>query len=260
MILRRLATSIRKQDWFTVVIETLIVVFGVYLGIQLGNWNGARQEQERAARYAERLSSDLQVEYESWLSLVDYMQTTHDAGNQAYLGLTEQVEMSDLDILITAFRASQCNWYERRRSTFDELVSAGATGLIEDDVLRVAAFNIYSTPLMDIMREEGGSADYRRLFRQTIEPAVAEELRLKCGDREVDSGRPQVNLLTISYPCSPDLDEAAMARGVEALRSREGILDALRLRTAERSGRIVDMIVTMESSGLNALFAGEDSP
>ncbi len=45
MILQRLATSIRKQDWFTVLIETLIVVFGVYLGIQLGNWNGARQDR-----------------------------------------------------------------------------------------------------------------------------------------------------------------------------------------------------------------------
>ncbi len=50
MILRRLATSIRKQDWFTVVIETLIVVFGVYLGIQLGNWNSdnASARSERA--------------------------------------------------------------------------------------------------------------------------------------------------------------------------------------------------------------------
>ena len=45
MILQRLATSIRKQDWFTVLIETMIVVFGVYLGIQLGNWNGARQDR-----------------------------------------------------------------------------------------------------------------------------------------------------------------------------------------------------------------------
>ena len=28
MILRRLSTALRKQDWGTVVIETLIVVFG----------------------------------------------------------------------------------------------------------------------------------------------------------------------------------------------------------------------------------------
>ena len=45
MILRRLTTALRKQDWFTVVIETLIVVMGVYLGIQLGNWNAARGNQ-----------------------------------------------------------------------------------------------------------------------------------------------------------------------------------------------------------------------
>tara|TARA_X000000950_G_scaffold243510_2_gene298994 strand:+ start:332746 stop:333525 length:780 start_codon:yes stop_codon:yes gene_type:complete len=45
MILRRLATSIRKQDWFAVIIETSIVVFGVYLGVQLGNWNSTRQQR-----------------------------------------------------------------------------------------------------------------------------------------------------------------------------------------------------------------------
>ncbi|MAK62760.1 MAG: hypothetical protein CMK09_17460 [Ponticaulis sp.] len=42
MILRRIAQSIRKQDWFTVVIETLIVVFGVFIGLQVNNWNEAR--------------------------------------------------------------------------------------------------------------------------------------------------------------------------------------------------------------------------
>ena len=45
MILQRLATAIRKQDWFTVAIETLIVVLGVFLGLQLGNWNEARADR-----------------------------------------------------------------------------------------------------------------------------------------------------------------------------------------------------------------------
>ncbi len=60
MILQRLATSIRKQDWFTVLIETLIVVFGVYLGIQLGNWNAARAEREAADRYLSQMSQTLE--------------------------------------------------------------------------------------------------------------------------------------------------------------------------------------------------------
>jgi hypothetical protein len=44
MILRRLTTAFRKQDWFTVVVETLIVVFGVFMGLQVNNWNAARAE------------------------------------------------------------------------------------------------------------------------------------------------------------------------------------------------------------------------
>ena len=50
MILRRLATALRQQDWVTVVIETLIVVLGVFLGLQLGNWNAARGDEAREQR------------------------------------------------------------------------------------------------------------------------------------------------------------------------------------------------------------------
>lgn len=58
MILQRLSESIRKQDWFTVFIETLIVVLGVFLGIQLGNWNSARQERDLEQAYLTRLHDD----------------------------------------------------------------------------------------------------------------------------------------------------------------------------------------------------------
>tara|TARA_R110000796_G_scaffold57279_1_gene132312 strand:+ start:720 stop:992 length:273 start_codon:yes stop_codon:yes gene_type:complete len=45
MIFQRLATSIREQDWFTVAVETLIVVFGVFIGLQVNNWNAASQDR-----------------------------------------------------------------------------------------------------------------------------------------------------------------------------------------------------------------------
>ena len=32
LILRRITEAFRKQDWFTVAVETLIVVLGVFLG------------------------------------------------------------------------------------------------------------------------------------------------------------------------------------------------------------------------------------
>ena len=48
MILRRLSDAFRKQDWFTVAVEILIVLLGVFLGLQVNNWNEARAEGERS--------------------------------------------------------------------------------------------------------------------------------------------------------------------------------------------------------------------
>ena len=58
MILRRLTDAFRKQDWFTVAVETLIVVLGVFLGIQLGNWNEGSRERTREAVVLEQLASE----------------------------------------------------------------------------------------------------------------------------------------------------------------------------------------------------------
>tara|TARA_R110000782_G_scaffold157528_1_gene249776 strand:+ start:2911 stop:3666 length:756 start_codon:yes stop_codon:yes gene_type:complete len=60
MILRRISTAFRKQDWFTVAVETLIVVFGVFIGLQVNNWNAARVSRSDAAD----LSSRLRIEAE----------------------------------------------------------------------------------------------------------------------------------------------------------------------------------------------------
>ena len=59
MILRRLAASIRKQDWFTVLIEVLIVVFGVFIGLQLGNWNTEQQERALFEQSFDRMIAEL---------------------------------------------------------------------------------------------------------------------------------------------------------------------------------------------------------
>ena len=62
MILQRLSTALRKQDWFTVVIETLIVMFGVFLGLQVNNWNQARFERADTQNVLERLERDFEVQ------------------------------------------------------------------------------------------------------------------------------------------------------------------------------------------------------
>ena len=75
MILRRLTDALRKQDWFTVVIETLIVVLGVFLGLQVNNWNEARAAESRRAEIIRALATDLRdaiyVQEQLQVSVID---------------------------------------------------------------------------------------------------------------------------------------------------------------------------------------------
>lgn len=60
MILRRLADSLRRQDWFTVVLEIGILVLGVFLGIQVANWNQDRLDDQRRAQIIDALVTNLE--------------------------------------------------------------------------------------------------------------------------------------------------------------------------------------------------------
>lgn len=61
MILRRLATAAKEQDWFTVFIEVCIVVVGLLIGLQINNWNEARSDRAEVEAFSERLLDDVVI-------------------------------------------------------------------------------------------------------------------------------------------------------------------------------------------------------
>lgn len=58
MILRRLADAITAQNWFTVVLEIFIVVVGIFIGLQVDDWNQSRKDRITERQYVERLLVD----------------------------------------------------------------------------------------------------------------------------------------------------------------------------------------------------------
>lgn len=50
MILRRLAEALREQNWFSVALEVAIVVVGIFIGLQVDDWNQRRLERESDQR------------------------------------------------------------------------------------------------------------------------------------------------------------------------------------------------------------------
>nr|WP_298931339.1 hypothetical protein [uncultured Erythrobacter sp.] len=59
MILRRITKHVREQNWIAIAIDFVIVVVGVFLGIQLGDWNSERTDRAKERAYLERLEADV---------------------------------------------------------------------------------------------------------------------------------------------------------------------------------------------------------
>ena len=55
MTLRRVVDHFRRQEWTAIAIDLVIVVVGVFIGMQVSNWNEERQPRQRAVVFTERL-------------------------------------------------------------------------------------------------------------------------------------------------------------------------------------------------------------
>jgi len=59
MILRSLTQHIKEQNWFTVILEIVILVIGVFIGLQVQEWANDKERQQREAIYLERLHEEV---------------------------------------------------------------------------------------------------------------------------------------------------------------------------------------------------------
>lgn len=60
MILKRLSSAIKRQDWFQVIVEILIVIVGIFFGLQAQNWYEARQAEIEEKYIISYLISDME--------------------------------------------------------------------------------------------------------------------------------------------------------------------------------------------------------
>ncbi|MFN7163640.1 MAG: hypothetical protein ACK4P2_02365 [Hyphomonas sp.] len=61
MILRRITEHVKAQNWFAVALDFLIVVLGVFVAMQVANWNAARIERNMERAYLVRLHEEVSL-------------------------------------------------------------------------------------------------------------------------------------------------------------------------------------------------------
>ena len=228
MILHRLATSIRKQDWFAVVIETLIVVLGVSLGIQLGNWNAARVERQLGEEYVKRLETALRTDLANSRLLTDYYEQVSDA-----VVRTGELLSSDApdakELIQMAYRATEINQLPAERATWDQIVSSGHLGLLPEGAVEGGLSTYYSFDAMKVTYDALEQTSYRRALRSIIPIPVQQAIRVGCSDL-LDE---QSILLGFSEECEIEADPETLQAVADAIQNDPAIREKLRVQFSE---------------------------
>ena len=138
MIIRRLAQALRAQDWFTVAIEFLIVVVGIFVGLQVTNWNETRVERNRERASLEQLLA----EAENATAYVERdMEYAADriAAQRVLLEFMSSDEAAPADLAAATTGFATLDYFPAMvpvRTTYDELTAAGGLQLIRSRRVR----------------------------------------------------------------------------------------------------------------------------
>lgn len=74
MLFRSISEHVKNQNWVAVAIDFLIVVIGVFIGIQVANWNEARRASDMEKGYLIRLHEDFSESIATSQETIDFLQ------------------------------------------------------------------------------------------------------------------------------------------------------------------------------------------
>ncbi|MBK8198165.1 MAG: hypothetical protein IPK75_07315 [Acidobacteria bacterium] len=241
MLLRRMTQHVKAQNWFAVALDFVIVVTGVFLGIQIGNWNADAALSRKAVALERQLEFELADETIDYRARLLYFRDVQANAEQVLANAEGTVTLSDEDYLIKAFRATQFNRIFKRRYAYDEIVSLGIGLRLKDPMILRDAENYYAEAWVDVASAETQSSTYRRLFREIIPLDVQRDVRRHCGDEKMQNYESyeaaivmfEPDATVLQFPCQLSLPPERIALAAAALRSADGLERALRYRISE---------------------------
>jgi len=217
MIIKRLAKGIRSQDWFVVTVEIMIVVIGIFIGLQVDDWNHARQTEKSVKIYYERLIEDLDDGILLMQDTINYYSTVKKYAIKVLENIEKPVEELTADFVASVYQATQRVDPSIPRHTFDELISTGRIIDLKDLALRSQLSRYFAK---NIGLEAFGTplTAYRINVRGKISVEIQSEINNSCGDVFVFQ---QNSLLTHILPedCKINLEADALKQQLVKLKN-----------------------------------------
>lgn len=147
MLLRRITEHVKSQNWFAVGIDFVIVVIGVYIGIQVSNWNDEARLQSLEASYLSRVADELRSNIEAFDAELRSSQKSRQVLSD-FIATIEDPASTDADLVQrTSDYLSSGVFFAKFRpshATFDELKSTGNLDIIKDRALRESLIALHA--------------------------------------------------------------------------------------------------------------------
>jgi len=221
VVLRRFREHAAKHNWFSVVIDLAIVVIGLFLGMQANNWNEYRLDRNLGEQYRQRLIEDLETNEEDFRQRAVYYRQVHDLGYAALQDLRRPESADPVAFLLQSFKAANILPRSTQRATYQEILSAGALGLIGDQSIRRRVMTYYAgLDMTDRLTMTVPS--YRERVRSIMPYEIQQTIQTDCPeeDREDAQGRPDI---VLNASCRPKLDPQQASLAAAQIRSAQGI-------------------------------------
>ena len=146
MILRKLAEALQTQSWFTVVLEIMIVVIGIFIGLQVDDWNEARKHRQQESVYLAILRDDtmaMRANLESLIEQRELFIREMTAALRALESCDGAAEaQASIRFALGSYQASRGISY--LDATFNEMVASGSLARIERQPLKRAISDTFS--------------------------------------------------------------------------------------------------------------------
>jgi len=144
MILRRLIEHFRRQEWTAIAIDFVIVVMGVFIGIQVSNWNQYAGERRAEREYLTQLRGDLQNIQKEVAAQIAFEQFHADLANDVYLLIQSEASPARTrKINIGLSELTVRRTLRTQSPTFLDLQGAGRLEIISDAALRAAIISYF---------------------------------------------------------------------------------------------------------------------
>lgn len=144
MILRRIIEHVKAQNWFAVGLDFVIVVIGVFVGLQVNNWNEARAERAKEYGYLVGLHEDLAQSIARIEMTIGQLERQSE-GQAVFLDALARCAIppdADGQIENAIYTLGYINAPTFSSRTYDELTSSGAFYVIENEEIRTGLSDI----------------------------------------------------------------------------------------------------------------------